>query len=83
VRNERTSVGPLEWHFRTSRETLLAKPLADSNKKPGLLVPWHFHNVASNAYATDYKRPEDYVAKFPDHIDWHTVAKRYHRVDRM
>lgn len=40
-------------------------------------------DVASHAYATDYKRREDYVAKFLDHIDWDTVAKRYHRVDRM
>ena len=40
-------------------------------------------DVAEHAYATDYKTREDYVAKFLDHLDWDTVAKRYHRVDRM
>jgi superoxide dismutase len=40
-------------------------------------------DVAAHAYSTDYQRREEYVAKFLDHIDWATVAKRYHRVDRM
>lgn len=40
-------------------------------------------DVAAHAYSSDYPRREDYVAKFLDHIDWETVAKRYHRVDRM
>ena len=40
-------------------------------------------DVAGHAYSTDYPQRAEYVAKFIDHIDWDTVAKRYHRVDRM
>lgn len=40
-------------------------------------------DVAGHAYGTDYREREEYVGKFLDHIDWDTVAKRYHRVDRM
>jgi superoxide dismutase len=40
-------------------------------------------DVAAHAYSTDYPQRAEYVAKFIDHIDWDTVAKRYHRVDRM
>jgi Fe-Mn family superoxide dismutase len=40
-------------------------------------------DVAAHAYSTDYAQRAGYVAKFVDHIDWDTVAKRYHRVDRM
>lgn len=40
-------------------------------------------DVAAHAYKADYQQREEYVAKFLDHIDWETVAKRYHRVDRM
>jgi superoxide dismutase, Fe-Mn family len=40
-------------------------------------------DVAAPAYSTDYAQRAEYVAKFIDHIDWDTVAKRYHRVDRM
>lgn len=40
-------------------------------------------DVAEHAFAKDYQRREDYVAKFLDHIDWAEVAKRYRAVDRM
>ena len=40
-------------------------------------------DVAEHAFATDYPRREDYVAKFLDHIDWEEVARRYEAVDRM
>jgi Fe-Mn family superoxide dismutase len=40
-------------------------------------------DVAEYAFARDYQRREDYVAKFLDHIDWAEVAKRYRAVDRM
>jgi Fe-Mn family superoxide dismutase len=40
-------------------------------------------DVADHAFAKDYPRREDYVAKFLDHIDWGEVAKRYRAVDRM
>ena len=40
-------------------------------------------DVAEHAFATDYPRREDYVAKFLDHIDWSEVARRYKAVDRM
>lgn len=40
-------------------------------------------DVAAHAYSADYPQRAEYVAKFIDHIDWDTVAKRYHRVDRM
>jgi superoxide dismutase len=40
-------------------------------------------DVAEHAFAKDYARREDYVAKFLDHIDWNEVAKRYKAVDRM
>ena len=40
-------------------------------------------DVAAHAYSTDYPQRAEYVARFVDHIDWETVAKRYHRVDRM
>jgi len=40
-------------------------------------------DVAEHAFAKDYARREEYVAKFLDHIDWNEVAKRYKAVDRM
>src|ERR1051326_631662 len=40
-------------------------------------------DVAEHAYATDYKRKEDYVARFLERIDWGEVASRYRKVDRM
>ncbi len=40
-------------------------------------------DVGDHAFAKDYPRREDYVAKFLDHIDWEEVAKRYRAVDRM
>jgi len=40
-------------------------------------------DVGEHAFAKDYPRREDYVAKFFDHIDWNEVAKRYKAVDRM
>src|SRR5215813_14658214 len=40
-------------------------------------------DVAEHAWAKDYPRREDYVARFLDHLDWDEVARRYHRVDRM
>jgi len=40
-------------------------------------------DVAEHAYAKDYPRREDYIAKFCDHIDWNEVAQRYKAVDRM
>jgi superoxide dismutase, Fe-Mn family len=40
-------------------------------------------DVASHAFATDYSRREDYVAKFLDHVDWEEVSRRYKAVDRM
>jgi superoxide dismutase len=40
-------------------------------------------DVADHAYAKDYSRRGEYVAKFLDHVDWNEVAKRYKAVDRM
>jgi Fe-Mn family superoxide dismutase len=40
-------------------------------------------DVAEHAWAKDYPRREDYVARFLDHVDWEEVARRYRRVDRM
>jgi Fe-Mn family superoxide dismutase len=40
-------------------------------------------DVAPHAYAKDYQRKEDYVAKFLEHIDWEEIARRYRAVDRM
>ena len=40
-------------------------------------------DVAEHAFAKDYSRREDYVAKFLEHIDWEEVSKRYRAVDRM
>ena len=40
-------------------------------------------DVADHAFAKDYARREEYVAKFFDHIAWDEVAKRYKAVDRM
>ena len=40
-------------------------------------------DVAEHAFATDYPRREDYVAKLLDRIDWEEVARRYKAVDRM
>ncbi len=39
-------------------------------------------DVGAEAFAKDYPRREDYVAKFLDHIDWEEVARRYRAVDR-
>jgi superoxide dismutase len=40
-------------------------------------------DMSAHAYSADYHHREEYVAKFLNHIDWDTVAKRYRRVDRM
>jgi superoxide dismutase, Fe-Mn family len=40
-------------------------------------------DVAEHAFAKDYTRRDEYVAKFIEHIDWSEVAKRYKAVDRM
>ena len=40
-------------------------------------------DVSEHAYGQDYKRKEDYVAKFVERIDWNEVAARYKKVDRM
>jgi Fe-Mn family superoxide dismutase len=40
-------------------------------------------DVAEHAWAKDYPRREEYVARFFDHVDWDEVARRYRRVDRM
>jgi len=40
-------------------------------------------DVAEHAFAKDYSRRDEYVAKLVDHIDWNEVAKRYKAVDRM
>lgn len=40
-------------------------------------------DVAEHAWAKDYPRREEYVARFLDHVDWDEVARRYRRVDRM
>jgi len=39
-------------------------------------------DVAEHAFSIDYRRREDYVAKFLDHIDWDEVARRYRAADR-
>jgi len=40
-------------------------------------------DVTEHAWAKDYGRREEYVAKFLEHVDWEEVARRYRRVDRM
>jgi superoxide dismutase len=40
-------------------------------------------DVTEHAYAKDYKRRADYVARFLERIDWNEVAARYKAVDRM
>jgi superoxide dismutase len=40
-------------------------------------------DLNEHAYGKDYKRREDYVAKFLERIDWNEVAARYKSVDRM
>src|SRR5262245_48109840 len=40
-------------------------------------------DLSEHAYGRDYKRREDYVAKFLERIDWSEVAARYKSVDRM
>jgi len=40
-------------------------------------------DLSEHAYGSDYKRREDYVAKFLERIDWNEVAARYKSVDRM
>jgi superoxide dismutase len=40
-------------------------------------------DVCEHAYTTDYKKKEDYVAKFIERVDWNEVAARYKKVDRM
>jgi Fe-Mn family superoxide dismutase len=40
-------------------------------------------DTAEHAWAKDYTRREEYVARFLDHIDWEEIARRYRRVDRM
>jgi superoxide dismutase len=40
-------------------------------------------DVAAHAFATDYRRRAEYVAKFIEHIDWNEVSRRYKSVDRM
>lgn len=39
-------------------------------------------NVSTDAWATDYKDRESYIAAFLTHVDWGEVANRYHAVDR-
>lgn len=39
-------------------------------------------DVSDDAWSTDYKDREKYVARFIDHIDWSVVASRYQAVDR-
>ncbi len=40
-------------------------------------------DVAEHAWAKDYPRREEYLARFLEHLDWEEVARRYRRVDRM
>jgi superoxide dismutase len=40
-------------------------------------------DVNEHAFAKDYKRRDDYVARFLERIDWNEVAARYKKVDRM
>jgi Fe-Mn family superoxide dismutase len=40
-------------------------------------------DVAEHAFANDFRRREDYVAAFLDHVDWGEVSRRYRAVDRM
>lgn len=40
-------------------------------------------DVSEHAFAKDYPRREDYVAKFLDDLDWEEVSRRYKAVDRM
>lgn len=40
-------------------------------------------DVSEHAYAKDYTRREDYVARFLERIGWDEVASRYKSVDRM
>jgi superoxide dismutase len=40
-------------------------------------------DLSEHAYGRDYKRREDYLAKFLERIDWDEVAVRYKSVDRM
>ena len=40
-------------------------------------------DVSEHAYAKDYNRREDYVARFLERIAWDEVAARYKSVDRM
>ena len=39
-------------------------------------------NVTEDAWSTDYRDREAFIAAFLDHIDWKEVASRYHAVDR-
>ena len=39
-------------------------------------------DVSDDAWSTDYKDREKYVARFIDHIEWGIVASRYQAVDR-
>jgi superoxide dismutase len=40
-------------------------------------------DLSEHAYSKDYRRREDYMAKFLERIDWNEVAARYKSVDRM
>lgn len=40
-------------------------------------------DVSEHAYGQDYKRKEDYIAKFVERTDWNEVAARYKKADRM
>jgi superoxide dismutase, Fe-Mn family len=40
-------------------------------------------DVADHAFAKDYPRREDYVARFLDRVDWDEIGRRYRAVDRM
>jgi superoxide dismutase, Fe-Mn family len=40
-------------------------------------------DVAEHAFAKDYRRLDDYVTAFLDHVDWDEVSRRYRAVDRM
>jgi superoxide dismutase len=40
-------------------------------------------DVSDHAFSRDYRRRDEYVATFLDHIDWEEISRRYRAVDRM
>lgn len=40
-------------------------------------------DASAHAFEADYRRRDEYVAKFIDRVDWNEVARRYKAVDRM